>query len=378
MKLAPLSVFLLALVVPSVSRAEVVPVTPLQLNGWGYDQLAGSIGISYVAGPQTPPAGVGSIRMQIGEDGMLYWSAIGRALDGRPISELTELSYFTYDEFSGWPWEVAPALQLILKGADGSFALTFAPRFQDPSIYPANPQGPVVRGQWQRWDTLKGAWIEQFGSDRSPKALQDFPAVRSGATITGVRFLAGACAGDCGGWGSHIGYADALTLRFSDGTTTTFDFEPWTIDLALSKSAPASVLASSNMTWVLTVTNVGTATASDVDVTDPLPAGTTLVSATSTAGTCTGGEIVSCAVGALAPQQTATITIVATAPLAPTQITNTATVTNSPEVDSVATNNTASAVTTVQANAAIPAMDGFVLALLVASLAAVAVRALRS
>lgn len=53
------------------------------------------------------------------------------------------------------------------------------------------------------------------------------------------------------------------------------------VDLAVVKNAPALATAGSNITYTLTVTNVGGATATSVNLIDTLPAGTTYVSLSS-------------------------------------------------------------------------------------------------
>jgi uncharacterized repeat protein (TIGR01451 family) len=102
------------------------------------------------------------------------------------------------------------------------------------------------------------------------------------------------------------------------------------------------VLSGANVTYTLLVTNLGPASATNVSLTDTLPAGLSLVSATTTVGTCAG---TTCTLGTLAPSATATVTIVATATTTGLHV-NTATVTAA-EVDPAPANNTASESTTV-------------------------------
>src|SRR5207244_1983767 len=65
------------------------------------------------------------------------------------------------------------------------------------------------------------------------------------------------------------------------------------------------------MTYTIMVTNVGSLVATNVKVTDTLPASVTLVSATSARGTCSGTSTVVCSLNSIAPTNTATIRIVA-------------------------------------------------------------------
>ena len=82
-------------------------------------------------------------------------------------------------------------------------------------------------------------------------------------------------------------------------------------------AAPSSTAAGTQITYTLQATNNGPSNATAVVVNDPVPAGQSVVSATSTAGTCTlppgtpPTGTVSCAVGTLGPTGQATITIVA-------------------------------------------------------------------
>ena len=115
-----------------------------------------------------------------------------------------------------------------------------------------------------------------------------------------------------------------------------------TIDLSITKSgAPNPAVLGNQITWTMTVTNAGPSPATGVKVADPVPAGTTFVSATSTVGTCTGGAMVNCSLGNMAVGATATITLVTTSTATGT-IPNTATVVGN-EAETNTANNTATA-----------------------------------
>jgi uncharacterized repeat protein (TIGR01451 family) len=120
-------------------------------------------------------------------------------------------------------------------------------------------------------------------------------------------------------------------------------------DVTITKTAlPDPVLTGHNVTYTLTVTNVGGAAASTVAVTDDLPGTTLFVSCSAPGGTCGGsGSHRTVTYASLASTASATITLVAVVncPVADgTKIKNTATVTAA--VDANPNNNSASATVT--------------------------------
>lgn len=127
-------------------------------------------------------------------------------------------------------------------------------------------------------------------------------------------------------------------------------------DLSITKSAPATVNAGSNMSYTIAVTNNGPSTASNASWTDTLPANTSFVSLTQNTGptfNCTTGATVTCSIAALNPSTSASFTLtVLVSPAAPnaSTISNTANVTSSTP-DGNGGNNSANASTQVIANA---------------------------
>ena len=99
-------------------------------------------------------------------------------------------------------------------------------------------------------------------------------------------------------------------------------------DVAIVKTAtPNPVTQGTPVTYTLTVTNNGPASATNVTVTDSLPSSEIYLSSTSTSGTCSeAGGTVACLLGTMANAGTATITILAV-PGQPGVVSNTATVT---------------------------------------------------
>ena len=104
------------------------------------------------------------------------------------------------------------------------------------------------------------------------------------------------------------------------------DWQPLNADLSLTKTAmPDIATTGQDLTYTLTATNDGPATAKNTILTDPLPASTTFVSAS--AGCTDQDNTVTCDLGDLANGAMATATIVVRATLtAPSSIENTASV----------------------------------------------------
>jgi uncharacterized repeat protein (TIGR01451 family) len=131
-------------------------------------------------------------------------------------------------------------------------------------------------------------------------------------------------------------------------------------DLLITKTAPATLLSGSNVTYTLVAKNNGIDparnTATGVMVSDALPAGTTFVSSSATAGwTCTtpapgSGGTFSCSKMTMAPGETATFTLVVNVACATpngTIIANTAAIAASAPPDPDSSNNSSTAMTTV-------------------------------
>ena len=130
---------------------------------------------------------------------------------------------------------------------------------------------------------------------------------------------------------------------------------PSSVDLALAKSAsPNPGQAAAPMTYRLTVTNNGPATATNVSLTDTLPSGIALGAITPTQGTCNGTTTINCSLGSIATGATAVVTIGVT-PSTPGSIVNTAGVTAA-ETDFDASNNSAAITTFIQVAAVAPQM----------------------
>ena len=229
--------FLASISVSAVLAQTTVVVSPIHMDGWDwYVTSADGIG-EFVAGPDTPPMGVGSAHLFTGTQG--DWSAEIRNTDyaGTELSDLTALSYWTY--VTQWNGQQAPyiILHLDLDG-DGAWddLLFFEPAYQTPtSGNPSLPdQGLPTLNQWQDWDALVGGWwslnsIAGATPGTGVKSLADYLAVEPDAVIVntaaglgGIRLVVG--------WASSTdvfnGYVDGFTIGVT-GTETTYDFEPF-------------------------------------------------------------------------------------------------------------------------------------------------------
>jgi uncharacterized repeat protein (TIGR01451 family) len=145
--------------------------------------------------------------------------------------------------------------------------------------------------------------------------------------------------------------------------------QPADLSIALSAS-PATVTAGSTFNLIAVATNNGPGTASDVSITLPVPAGSTLLgSSASAGGTCSGtGPVVCTWAGATANGATRTATLNLRAPSSPGPLSASASV-SATSTDPVSTNN--SAALTVGVNASPPAIIptlGMPLLLLLAAL----------
>ncbi|HYM61142.1 MAG TPA: hypothetical protein VEZ11_09645 [Thermoanaerobaculia bacterium] len=150
-------------------------------------------------------------------------------------------------------------------------------------------------------------------------------------------------------------------------------------DLSITKVLSAGggpYVIGSQIQFLITVTNGGPSPATNVTVTDPLPAGATFVSAVPSQGSCSGTTTVTCTLGTLANGASATITLKMRAPSLPGPISNTATV-SANESDPTPGNNSSTAAVTILAAGGAPTLSFAALmamALLLATAGLIALR----
>ncbi|MBY6306648.1 hypothetical protein CRV15_35080 (plasmid) [Streptomyces clavuligerus] len=127
-------------------------------------------------------------------------------------------------------------------------------------------------------------------------------------------------------------------------STTTTTVTP-SVDLAVTKTGPATVTAGGEVSYTITVTNNGPSDSTGWTLTDPIPAGLQ-EAATATPGCSVSGGTLTCAGDTLAVGDSVTISLTGTAAPNATRIVNTATVEgNDPDPDP--DNNESTTTTTV-------------------------------
>jgi len=206
--------------------------------------------------------------------------------------------------------------------AAGDFTLTVTGSSPSPASFPGNEAGTAV--------TLQ------------PGAYAVNEAAASGYSTT----KSAGCAG------SLIHFGDTATCTVTNDDIAAPPPPPPPagapeIDLAITKTdSPDPVSVGALLTYTLTVTNKKGDTANNVVVTDSLPSAVTFVSVSSTKGSCSGTNPITCNVGTVAFNELVSIMIVVR-PSNPGTITNTAVVTGR-EHEHDPSDNTASATTLVQ------------------------------
>jgi uncharacterized repeat protein (TIGR01451 family) len=176
--------------------------------------------------------------------------------------------------------------------------------------------------------------------------LQPGPYAVNEAAVSGYSTTKSA---DCAGSLAHFG--DTATCTVTNDDIAVPPPPPPVgvpeIDLAITKAdSPDPVSVGALLTYTLTVTNKKGDTANNVVVTDSLPSAVTFVSVSSTKGSCSGTNPISCNIGTVAFNELVSIMIVVR-PSNPGTITNTAVVTGR-EREHDPSDNTASATTLVQ------------------------------
>lgn len=242
----------------------------------------------------------------------------------------------------------------VLAGITGAGASTVWGIPPDTSL-PNGAQPPGVVTTYN----VTGLTFGKYAITNGVKSLPvTFTVAGSGKSGVPVVIAYGGHLASASVWGPNNGasqFPGASTkayLSFDGGPNHNLSVNPAAVissaDLSLTVLAtPQPVFSTSNLVYTLIVSNLGPDTASSVVVTDTLPAGVSFISATTSQGASTGVNPPSFNLGSLNSSNTATITVVTrvTASI-DSWITNVALVAST-TLDPVATNNTATVVSTV-------------------------------
>ncbi len=157
-------------------------------------------------------------------------------------------------------------------------------------------------------------------------------------------------------WGSNGLVFRASNGVFSFRSNVVQDLSATNADLAVTAAGPATAATGSTFTVTSTVTNNGPAAASAVTLSETIPANTTLVSASSSRGTCAATTVARCNLNALANGANATVTLTLQAMSAGSAAVTVSVLAD--QNDPASSNNVATATTTVSGNsyAAVPAI----------------------
>jgi uncharacterized repeat protein (TIGR01451 family) len=178
-------------------------------------------------------------------------------------------------------------------------------------------------------------WISEFTSDGTYVATVNWPYPQDNSPLHGT----------AAAYHYFGGFPDTPSLNDANYWVDVV-FQPGIADVSITNQAPSLVLLGDRLTYSIGVRNSGPATATGVTVTNPVPGGSTFVSASSSQGTCSQAQgTVTCTLGSLAPGATASVTI-KTDPKLLGRVNDTATV-RANEVDPQPANNSATASTFV-------------------------------
>ena len=160
--------------------------------------------------------------------------------------------------------------------------------------------------------------------------------------------------------------SDSFTYTISDGNST----DTATVNVRVREGRPRADLsidkavtsaefkAGQQATYTLTAINSGSADATNVTVTDTIPAPLTLVSATPSQGSpCTGSPAVTCSLGTIPAGQSATVTIVVDIPSSATGVVSNTAVVASPDDNVQSSSDTETTTIGVMADLRIEKID---------------------
>jgi hypothetical protein len=204
--------------------------------GWNFKLSEGASG-AFVNGPSTPPFGVGSVHLAITGNGDGAAEIRNKNYNGKPLSQLNGLSYWTYmhqNNTSQFPYLILDVSSTGGKTVDN--LLFFEPPYQVSGAGggACAHQEATVMDTWQGWDALSGCWYARdtsgnvvwAGPGTDSRPLSDYLALNPKARIVnpssggGVRLLVGFADTQ-----TYDGNADAFMIKFGTAATQ-YDFDP--------------------------------------------------------------------------------------------------------------------------------------------------------
>jgi hypothetical protein len=195
---------------------------------------------TFVTGPDTPPAGEGSLRLNTaaGSDKVFL---VNFDHEGTPLSSINKMSYSTYrfpeSTHGDTRQATLPAINLVIDANGPNVAGGFSTLVFEPIYNLAQNQGVVVEGQWQSWDAYAGGNAIWWSSSPIPGApnrdtfvsWNTILANNPNAVIyqpNASHFARGAFGVNQGsGNGGLFAATDALTIGYNNFCVT-YDFEP--------------------------------------------------------------------------------------------------------------------------------------------------------
>jgi hypothetical protein len=207
---------------PSVQAAGETVVSPGNPQGWVTQQETPNGEARFAAGPATPPAGSGSLRLKTDATGAVV--AQTQTYAGTRLDALDALSYHTYRVSGDADRTIALVLWIDNDDTDGDDSAKAQAIFQ-PGL-----TDTIDNNQWQGpWDAgvAKGWIVEPVGptgcTAATPCTLAELLTALPDAAIAGDGGRVALRAAGSGGIGMEA-FADKLTISES-GTAITFDFE---------------------------------------------------------------------------------------------------------------------------------------------------------
>lgn len=248
----------------AAASAQTVVVAD-NLQGWGIGPFGTAPTAGFVPGPGTPPLGTGSYGTSITVPNSKI--ILGRNdYHDQPLSQLTALSFWTYVDVASTTSNNWYVNLYVDRDGNGTY---------DHRLDYVPPTASVVKGVWQQWDAYAGTWIDSSTNMNVTLAsfLSANPNARfnafNNASAFALRFNMGDTASTYVGF---IGNLDAIRVN-AGGVDNTWDFEPPTADLSITKTNNAtSVLAGSPVNYTIVATNAGPSNVTGATVTDTFPA----------------------------------------------------------------------------------------------------------